>query len=391
MTSLLQGDDVEYQTLSFPLKLHAMLEDSLILGFEDIVTWQPGGKSFKVFQPGRFQTEILGEYFNHTTYKSFQRQLNLYGFQRVQTGPNKGGYIHKLFSEGNVAQCKEMHRKQNKSPTWSSKTIANNHNSQNDQVAPNFLRSTIMENVSFNSSPIIHSLNRYEDKVDISGLDVEPFYSSFFPDDSKPKTTTSPSFQDDLNKETAQLKQAHDSFSSTNATTPLFFSSASATQQPNDDETLLDINRLIESSHFNDFLPVSADFTMDNIDFSSVCFHEDEDELEQLPSFQQEKHESSFPWKLHLMLENAENENYNHVVSWIKDGSAFKVHDSKAFVEQVLPNYFDQTKYESFRRQLNLYGFKRVSKGADRGILSHESFRQGARWRCREIVSKSHS
>jgi hypothetical protein len=95
--------------------------------------------------------------------------------------------------------------------------------------------------------------------------------------------------------------------------------------------------------------------------------------------------QTSFPWKLHLMLEYAEKENYQHIVSWVKDGSAFKVHNSHEFVEKVMPEYFDQTKYDSFRRQVNMYGFTRLTQDEDRGVICHPSFVKGARYLCVNI------
>ena len=71
------------------MKLHALLEDASRLGFEDIVCWQPGETCFKVLQPERFANEIMTKYFQQTKYKSFQRQINTYGFRRVQHGPLK--------------------------------------------------------------------------------------------------------------------------------------------------------------------------------------------------------------------------------------------------------------------------------------------------------------
>jgi hypothetical protein len=58
-----------------------------------------------------------------------------------------------------------------------------------------------------------------------------------------------------------------------------------------------------------------------------------------------------FPWKLYKMLQEAPTHNFAHIVSWVQGGEAFKVHSTKDFVSQVMPQYFDQTKYESFRRQ----------------------------------------
>jgi hypothetical protein len=98
--------------------------------------------------------------------------------------------------------------------------------------------------------------------------------------------------------------------------------------------------------------------------------------------------ERIFPWKLHTMLEDAQRDGFQHIVSWVEDGTAFKVHDSKEFVAKVMPNYFYQTRYESFRRQLNLYGFTRVVKGPNRGIISHSYLIKSDRSLCRMFQRK---
>lgn len=98
--------------------------------------------------------------------------------------------------------------------------------------------------------------------------------------------------------------------------------------------------------------------------------------------------EHSFPWKLHALLEEAEREGFTTVVSWVQGGAAFKVHDSDAFVSRLMPNFFDQSKYESFRRQLNLYGFSRITRGSNKGFISHPYFVRNNRMLCRYITRK---
>ena len=39
----------------------------------------------------------MGHYFNQTHYKSFQRQLHIYGFRRIKKGKDMGGYYSSLF------------------------------------------------------------------------------------------------------------------------------------------------------------------------------------------------------------------------------------------------------------------------------------------------------
>ena len=57
------------------------------------------------------------------------------------------------------------------------------------------------------------------------------------------------------------------------------------------------------------------------------------------------------------MLNDAENEKFQDVVSWLPGGRAFKVHQTDNFVATIMPRYFNQTKYKSFGRQLHIYGF----------------------------------
>jgi hypothetical protein len=81
-----------------------------------------------------------------------------------------------------------------------------------------------------------------------------------------------------------------------------------------------------------------------------------------------------FPWKLHEMLQNSLSESKDNVVSWLPEGRAFKVHNVPVFVHDILPQYFKQTKYKSFQRQLNLWGFERLTSGPMKGAYFHPSF-----------------
>lgn len=93
-----------------------------------------------------------------------------------------------------------------------------------------------------------------------------------------------------------------------------------------------------------------------------------------------------FPKRLYDMLENAERDGYSHIISWMPDGKSFKIHadgsqdeeDEKAIVE-ILKRTFNQTRFKSFLRQLQLYGFERTYKGPHRGECKHEMFVRGRR------------
>jgi hypothetical protein len=104
-------------TKQFPWKLHEMLDHVDEEGLDSIVSWLPGGRAFKVHMPDLFVARIMKRFFNQTKYKSFQRQVNLWGFKirKKETG-EKGAYHHPLFLRGRKELCQEMGHQKNKFP-----------------------------------------------------------------------------------------------------------------------------------------------------------------------------------------------------------------------------------------------------------------------------------
>jgi hypothetical protein len=97
--------------LKFPLVLHTMLEDAKVRGFEHIVSWLPNSNTFKIHNSEQFTQEgIMQRYFpNQKFYKSFLRQVNIYGFDRVTAGPFRGAYFHPSFAR-DVRELRRMER-----------------------------------------------------------------------------------------------------------------------------------------------------------------------------------------------------------------------------------------------------------------------------------------
>lgn len=81
-----------------------------------------------------------------------------------------------------------------------------------------------------------------------------------------------------------------------------------------------------------------------------------------------------FPVKLHYALTELQSDDLDHIISWQSHGRCFVVRNQKEFAEKVLPLYFRQSKFSSFQRQLNLYGFKRLTQGPDKNAYYHELF-----------------
>merc|ERR1711935_165599 len=67
-------------------------------------------------------------------------------------------------------------------------------------------------------------------------------------------------------------------------------------------------------------------------------------------------------------------------------GRAFMVHKPKDFVQEVMSHFFNQTKYASFQRQLNLYGFSRLTHGPDKGAYYHNCFVRSKRHLCKGMI-----
>ena len=65
------------------------------------------------------------------------------------------------------------------------------------------------------------------------------------------------------------------------------------------------------------------------------------------------------------------------IITWMPHGRAFVVLQPQQLRDNVLPRFFKQTKFMSFTRQLNLWGFKRITKGDDSGAYYHELFLRG--------------
>jgi hypothetical protein len=82
-----------------------------------------------------------------------------------------------------------------------------------------------------------------------------------------------------------------------------------------------------------------------------------------------------FPDKLYRMLIELEAEGKSEIASFLPHGRSFMVHKMDEFLSEVLPRFFsEQSKWSSFSRQLNLYGFMRCNSGPDCGSYYHELF-----------------
>eukprot|EP00934_Nitzschia_sp_Nitz4_P000463 Nitzschia sp. Nitz4//scaffold57_size113557//97646//98602//NITZ4_004007-RA/size113557-processed-gene-0.19-mRNA-1//1//CDS//3329554894//463//frame0 len=80
-----------------------------------------------------------------------------------------------------------------------------------------------------------------------------------------------------------------------------------------------------------------------------------------------------FPQRLHNLMEYVEQQGLQHVITWVFQGRGVMIHNPDGLVK-LLPLFFSQTKYRSFRRQLNMWHFERIESGPHKGAFIHPYF-----------------
>ena len=90
------------------------------------------------------------------------------------------------------------------------------------------------------------------------------------------------------------------------------------------------------------------------------------------------------------MLDDSLEKNFDHIVSWLPGGRAFKIHDTVGFVEQVCGTYFQTKLLRSFSDSLRTWGFCRLweASGIEVNAYYHRLFEQGKPHLCRDYSRK---
>jgi len=94
----------------FPEKLHRLLLEVEAAGRADVISFVANGRAFAIHKADIFFKQIVPLYFRQSRLSSFKRQLNLYGFELINTGPARGGYYHELFVKDRPELCRQMRR-----------------------------------------------------------------------------------------------------------------------------------------------------------------------------------------------------------------------------------------------------------------------------------------
>ena len=77
-----------------------------------------------------------------------------------------------------------------------------------------------------------------------------------------------------------------------------------------------------------------------------------------------------FPQRLHALLSTPALYD-SRVIGWQEHGRCFVIRQPKDFARTTMVTHFKHRQFTSFQRQLNLYGFKRLTRGPDKGAYYH--------------------
>ncbi|KAG6514531.1 heat stress transcription factor A-2c-like isoform X1 [Zingiber officinale] len=90
----------------FLSKTYELVDDP---AFDAILSWSPAGRSFVVWDPVEFARTVLPGHFKHNNFSSFVRQLNTYGFHKIDA--DRWEFANESFTKGKKYLLRNINRR----------------------------------------------------------------------------------------------------------------------------------------------------------------------------------------------------------------------------------------------------------------------------------------